>query len=286
LNCVTLQSPAKINLRLEIIGKRDDGYHDIKTVFQKISLYDTLTLKVLPTRSLVITADDPVVPVDDKNLAYRAAVLLFREQRLSTGISINIQKKIPVGAGLGGGSSNAATTLLGLNTLLQLHLSSDYLQNLAKKLGADVPFFISSSATSRAAGIGEMLQPIKLSQTIWLLVVFPGFEISTAWAYKTYDASKSLTKKRKNNSIDNLVISMSDVLSLLSNDFEPVVEAYHPEITIIKQRLVQAGASGAMLSGSGSSVFGVFATQCDAEQAWHTLSKHSSYRVFLIHSLG
>jgi 4-diphosphocytidyl-2-C-methyl-D-erythritol kinase len=285
LDNLTLQSPAKLNLWLEILGKRDDGFHEIKTVFHKISLYDTIRLSLLPRGNIIVTADDPAVPTDATNLAYRAAALLTEDRKLATGVAIHIKKKIPAGAGLGGGSSNAATTLVGLNKLLHLNLSGQDLQNLSKNIGADVPFFVSNFATSRASGIGEILTPLRLSQRLWFLIVFPGFAVSTSWAYGAYDAYTLLTNKKNNHKIYYFSRSFDDVVSLLLNDFEPVVVSHHPEIKAIKESLLQAGASGALLSGSGSSVFGVFATRQAAERAKPVLAQRESHRVFLAHSL-
>jgi len=286
LKSLRLLSPAKVNLRLEIIGKREDGYHDIKTICQKISLYDTITLKVLTRRDIVVTADNSAVPADKTNLAYLAADLIIRDQNISTGILIDIQKIIPVGGGLGGGSSNAATTLLGINNLLQLQLSSEYLSRIALKIGADVPFFIADFGTALAAGIGEKIQPMRVYHPMWFLLVYPGFEVSTSWAYKEYDAYIDLTNKMQKNRMNNLAYSMSDIVSALHNDFEPMIAAYHPEIIQIKERLFQAGALGSLLSGSGSSVFGLFPSETAARHALRLLKKNMSHKIFLAQSLG
>jgi len=282
---ITVTSPAKINLGLEILKKRRDGYHDIKTIFQKISLFDEITLRLSSQRGITISADDPSIPEDSTNLAYRAAALLLHDQNLVSGVSIHIKKNIPAGAGLGGGSSNAASTLLGLNRLMGLQLPADYLQRICLSLGADVPFFISGHGTAAATGIGEILIPLSLTQKLWLVIVFPGFSVSTAWAYAAYGKFNSLTKKKKINIIKNYILDMQSVKSLLFNDFEAIVIREYPEIKKIKDTLTKAGAVETLLCGSGSSVFGLFACQRDSKKAFAMLPTQARHKTFIAHSL-
>lgn len=285
MDSLTLHSPAKINLRLEILHKRNDGYHEIQTIFQKISLYDEITLQVSSYKGINLTIDDPSIPADNNNLAYKAASHLCKDQKLFCGISIHIKKKIPLGAGLGGGSSNAATTLMGLNRLLKLNLTDKYLQQLSRSLGADVPFFLSRYGTANATGIGEKIKPLELHPKLWFLVVFPNFSISTKWAYRMFSKNKLLTKNRKKFIQLRFLKDFDYVMSILLNDFERVVFHAYPEIQRIKKNLIEVGAAGSLLSGSGSSVFGVFSTKKETEKALSMLPDQANHRTFIVHSL-
>jgi len=281
LNELTVHAPAKINLALKILRKRADGYHDIKSILQKVSLYDTLSLKLSPLQGITVTADDPSIPTDSYNLAYRAAVLLLKQQKITPGISIHIKKRIPAGAGLGGGSSNAAATLTGLNKLLRCNLPETELLRLGVEIGADVPFFIYDKPSALAEGIGEQLSPVKIQVPLWLVIVFPGFSISTKWAYENY---RVLTNEGKNIRIPRSFEQLNSVLHILSNDLENVVTKQYPEIQEIKHTLIQAGACSSLMSGSGSSVFGIFPDEQQAQEAL-TLVSTPANRVFIAHSL-
>jgi len=281
LNELTVQAPAKINLTLKILRKRADGYHDIQSILQKVSLYDTLLLTCTPLQGITVTADDPSIPTDARNLAYRAADLLLTQQKIARGISIHIKKRIPAGAGLGGGSSDAAATLTGLNKLLRCNLTEAELLKLGVQIGADVPFFIYDKPAALAEGIGEQLSPVKIQVPLWLAIIFPGFSISTKWVY---DNCRVLTNKVKNIRICRSFKQLNTVLHILRNDLEIVVDQQYPEIQIIKRTLIQAGACGALMSGSGSSVFGIFADEHHAQEAL-TLFGTPTNRVFVAHSL-
>jgi len=160
LQSLNLLSPAKVNLRLQILNKRPDNYHEIETIFHKISIFDNIYFEKVPGNNVHLTIDNPDIPTDDTNLAVKAANLIFSYAGIKPGIKIDIHKKIPSGAGLGGGSSNAATTLNGLNRLLNLNISGQILAELAVKLGADVPFFLTDASTAYASGIGEKIKVI------------------------------------------------------------------------------------------------------------------------------
>ncbi len=281
MNELTVHAPAKINLALKILRRRADGYHDIKSILQKVSLYDTLSLKLSPLQGITVTADDPSIPTDSRNLAYRAADLLLKQQKITPGISIHIKKRIPAGAGLGGGSSNAAATLTGLNKLLRCNLTETELLRLGVEIGADVPFFIYDKPSALAEGIGEQLSPVTIQVPLWLVIVFPGFSISTKWAYENY---RVLTNEGKNIRIPCSFKQLNSVLHILSNDLETVVTKQYPEIQEIKHTLIQAGACGSLMSGSGSSVFGIFPDEQQAQEAL-TLLGTPANRVFIAHSL-
>lgn len=282
MNALTVLSPAKVNVSLHIIRKRSDGYHDIQTILQKVSLYDEITLQIVPGTRITLTTDDPSIPTDSKNLAYQAAQLLLDRIKCLTGVSIYIKKRIPAGAGLGGGSSNAAATLTGVNALLTGNLSTQDLQQLGVALGADVPFFLCDYATACAEGIGERLCPVTVGVPIWFLIIFPGFSVSTAWAYRNYNI---LTKSTKHTIKKKFISDFKCLTSLLINDLEHVVIPQHPEIKRLKERLLESGASGSLMSGSGSSVFGIFPNEVRAQQALSALTVTEQQRAFLVRSL-
>lgn len=278
---LTVHAPAKINLVLKIIRKRADGYHDIQSILQKVSLYDTLVLKSDSRQGIRVTTDNPLVPTNASNLAYQAADLFLRQQKIVTGLSIHIKKRIPVGAGLGGGSTNAAATLAGLNNLLNCNVEQTALFSLGIKIGADVPFFINNMPAALAEGIGERLTPVKIDIPLWIIIVFPGFSISTKWAYENY---KVLTNTNKKINMLRHFKGVNDVIGVLGNDLESIVTRRYPEIQKIKHILLQAGACGALMSGSGSAVFGIFSDEQHAREAFQ-LFRMPSYKVFIVRSL-
>ncbi|MBI3989307.1 MAG: 4-(cytidine 5'-diphospho)-2-C-methyl-D-erythritol kinase [candidate division NC10 bacterium] len=254
MDALTLPSLAKINLFLEVLAKRDDGYHEIRSVFQLIDLCDQVTVTRKEEGIAVRVKGD--APSGRENLAYQAAELLFKETGLEGGVEITIEKRIPVGGGLGGGSSNAAATLWGLNLLFGLRLSSEALMDLGARLGADVPFFF-SGGLAFAAGRGERLQPLPPLTARWVVVANPGVSISTAWAYRTLDLP--LTDETLALTIKNFLLhgEGEKALSLSFNRLEEVVLPRHPEVARLKGLLASWGADPVLMSGSGSSIFGM-----------------------------
>ena len=225
-----------------------------------------------------LTCDDPSVPSGERNLAYRAACALLQEYGPDEHIRIHLRKRIPVGAGLGGGSSDAAATLIGLNRLLKLNLSNKRLRNLALRLGSDVPFFI-SPGPKRARGIGERLTPLKQFPRFWLVILYPGLVVSTAWVYGNYRAT--LTKPSANISIRSSLRSSRKIAALMTNDLESVTLQRYPIIGLLKKELARAGAAGVLMSGSGSSVFGIFDSQRAARNAIRRLRNKGGPHAFL-----
>jgi len=264
---LVLPSYAKINLGLRVIGRREDGYHDIQTVFQQISLHDTVRLRVResPGTRIDITADVPGLPTDHRNLAYRAAERILARCPRPVHVEIALQKRIPMGAGLGGGSSNAAVVLLGLAHLMPISLSPEELQDLAVGLGADVPFFI-VGGTALAEGIGERLQaiaPVLTNQ--WIVVVAPPIHIATKWAYANLKIPLTTVKKKIN--LHRFFLSGDEQVHWrleLINDFERVVFRAFPQLREIKEMLYEKGAVYASLTGSGSAVYGIYHKEVDA----------------------
>ena len=266
------KTPAKINLGLHIHGKREDGFHELETIFQMVGLYDDVELELLHS-GIKVECDTPGVPTDHTNLAFKAALLLQKSYRVQgKGVSIRLNKKIPFGAGLGGGSGNAAGVLMGLNRLWDLNIDREKLVKLAAELGSDVPFFLKSPC-ALGIGRGEQLKVLKPCSKFQVLLVFPGFPIATSWVYQ--NLRLKLTKRPNNISILRKNLSLSDIKSLglnLYNDLEPVVIQRFPEVQIVKDELRAWGALGVLLSGSGSAVFGIFDDPEKARAAYEGLN--------------
>ncbi len=278
-----LESPAKINLRLEILRRREDGYHEIRTIFQKISLSDKLLFTLKKKKGIFITTNQPNLPVGKRNLVYRAAQFMVERTGFQGGIYIQIEKKIPLGAGLGGGSSNAATTLRALNHLLEANLSEKELMGMGKEIGADVPFFFLKGAAI-GSGIGEKLKEVRLPD-LWYILIYPNFEVSTAWAYRNY----VLTKKKFQINLHKLPESPKEVSKILWNDLEEVVSRKFPQILRMKEVLYAVGAEGALMTGSGPTVFGVFSKEGGAREAFKKLkpiAKGKGWLVLNVHNLS
>ena len=281
LPSIELLSPAKVNLRLEVLRRRGDGYHEIRTILQRISLSDKLRISLKREKGISVITDSPRLPVDEGNLAYRAASSLLEEAEASVGVEVHIQKRIPISSGLGGGSSNAASTLMGLNRILKLNFSKGRLMEIGAKIGADIPFFM-LERTAMATGIGEKLQPVKIRPSIWLVLVNPGWEVSTKWAYEALNFE--LTKRPIHIKLPPFFNDIGKVAHILYNDLESVpIEAY-PEIKGIKADLLSHGAEGSLMTGSGPTVFGIFAHKGRAESAYQKLNAQyveRRWRVYL-----
>lgn len=277
---------------LRVVGKRADGYHLLDTIMLPVSLFDEIEIRKVPgSRAgkpdcgavINVTCDHPSVPTDEKNLAFRAASLLLAKARSRAPVEIHIRKRIPVGAGLGGGSSDAAATLVGLNRLLKLHLSDKQLERIGRSIGADVPFFI-RRRPARARGIGERLTRLRHVPRFWLLIVYPGFPVSTAWVYR--NLPPTLTKPIVNNSIITSLKSFAKLGAVLVNDLEAVTTKRYPQIVLLKRRLAAAGAAAALMSGSGSSVFGIFSSRRKAQEAFRRLRQEEGAQTFFVRVLS
>lgn len=257
----TVSAHAKVNLSLDVVGKRPDGYHDVAMLMVRLSLHDRVRVTLTSGDQVVVDCPGLELAAGEQNIAARAAHLFLEHIGAKAGISIAIDKLIPAAAGLGGGSSNAAAVLLALDDLLGTDLSRAELQSLGVRLGADVPFFLCGEMAAWATGIGEVLVPWRALPLCHLVLVNPRFAVSTAWVYQNL----VLTRCRRMTKIPRFPEKMEDVAALLHNDLEAVTSARHPEIDMIKGRLVEAGAFGTLMSGSGPTVFGVFAEQAVAE---------------------
>ncbi|HXG67956.1 MAG TPA: 4-(cytidine 5'-diphospho)-2-C-methyl-D-erythritol kinase [Blastocatellia bacterium] len=262
---IRVRSYAKINWTLDVLFRREDGFHELRTIYQSVSLHDNLRLTAT-SGVIEIACDDPRVPCDETNLAYKAATLLREATGTTAGARIEIEKRIPAAAGLGGGSSNAAVALMGLCRLWRVHVSGRDLIRMAASLGSDVPFFL-IGGTALGVGRGEEVYPLEDVTCDDLLLVNPGFPVSTPQAYARLSR---LTREHPIRIIPFTLLAAKGVCELplsASNDLEEVVEAAHPEIADVKRSLMGLGARRALMSGSGATVFGVFDNQESSERA-------------------
>jgi 4-diphosphocytidyl-2-C-methyl-D-erythritol kinase len=263
-----LKAPAKVNYRLDVLGKRADGYHDLRMIMQRVDLCDDIEITLSERTGIRVVCGRAGVPDGPGNIAWRAADALLQLCGREVGIDISITKKIPVAAGLGGGSSDAATVLMGVNELLELGLTDRQLMEIGVKLGADVPFFIFKKA-ALAEGIGDQLTALDEVPTLWVVLVNPGIHVSTAWVYQNLQ----LTRKADAAIVSRSYTSLDEVCAVLSNDLEPVTFARFPAVRELKETMLAAGARGSLMSGSGSTVFGLFADESSARRAADEIAK-------------
>lgn len=280
MDTLTLYAPAKINYLLDVIGKRPDGYHDLRMIMQRVNLCDKITLTLTDSPGITVICNSNGAPNGPDNIAWKAAQVLLHLAESGNGVAIEITKNIPVAAGLGGGSSDAASVLMGMNELLQLHLTEEKLMETGCKLGADVPFFIFRK-TALAEGVGEKLTSLPEMPKCWILLVNPGVHVSTAWVYR----SLQLTNNRELNKLPEFFESIEHVVSILSNDLESVTIPAFPVIADIKARLMNLGAVGSMMSGSGPTVFGVFKSFEAAETARREVTKGTNWFAAAVETL-
>jgi 4-diphosphocytidyl-2-C-methyl-D-erythritol kinase len=250
-----------------VLGKRLDGYHEVEMVMQAVGLYDEITVRLIES-GITVNCDNSTIPAGEGNIAYRAAREMQDLSGKQSGIAVDIKKNIPVAAGLGGGSSDAAAVLVACNRLLGAGLGRDRLAEIGTRLGMDVPFFL-YGPTALAKGRGELLTSVPSPPKFWVLLVNPGFETSTAWVYKNLNFG--LTKKGDCTNIAGLKVSQ--IARSLHNDLETVTAAAHPVIGEMERSLLDSGALGVCMSGSGPTVFGIYPTEAacrTAAQAIHT----------------
>lgn len=286
--CLHILAPAKVNLCLHVLGRRADGYHDLATHMQKVSLYDKLELCLTEQPGLTLVCSDETIPSDEKNLAVRAALAYFIKSRRAgqQGLHIVLEKNIPVGAGLGGGSSDAGAVLRGLNQLFGNEFSEEELIEMARPLGADVPFFASEMSAAFATGIGDVLQPIESAKEFEFVLVNPGIFISTKEIFERF----SLTLDSKSNIFARPLREheQASLLECMHNDLEEIVGALCSEIGEMKGLLEMNGALATMMSGSGSTVFGVYEKPVGQEEINHvceTLSCKYGEKVFAVQAV-
>lgn len=262
-----LRALAKINLGLDILGKREDGYHEVRMIMQTIQMYDVLEMKKKKEPGISLSVNYPFIPNDERNLVYKAAKLLMDEFQIEQGVSIRLDKFIPVAAGMAGGSSDAAAALVGMNRLFKLGLSEQDLMDRAVNIGADVPYCV-MRGTALAEGIGEKLTRIRQVPECYVLVGKPAINVSTKVAYE----SLKLDEIQVHPDIDGMIrdIENGDLYSMTSkmgNVFEPGIIGKYPVIQEIKDLMLEQGAIGALMSGSGPTVFGLFTNPKAAAKA-------------------
>lgn len=284
---ISLPAFAKINLSLRVLGKRDDGLHEIETIFQTISLQDKLTFSLLDENRIELSCNDFDIPTDERNLVVKAARILYESFNVKRGARINLEKSIPSPGGLGGGSSDAAITLMALAYLWDLKTNKKEMEEIGATLGADVPFFF-TGGTALGLGLGTELHQLKDLSRKELLVITPNVSVSTANAYIALNARR-LTKKRVVSILTSSRWSekiTDSYKTLLNNDFETVIFRLEPEIKRVKEALIQTGSSGALMCGSGASVFGIFDNVEARERAIEKLSRENSWRMFVCSTIG
>ena len=280
---LTLKAPAKVNLFLKVLSRRPDGYHEIESLMQKIELFDILHLS---RQGVTISLSCPgtTLPEDKENLAYRAAHVFFSATGCNTGIKIILKKNIPVAAGLGGGSSDAAAVIIGLNKLLNTNLNQEQLIDIARSLGADVPFFVQDCSAAIATGIGDCILKVDPLQGFSIVLVNPGFGVSTKWVYENFPLTSSSNPyilARGPKMAKNFHGVAPGLFEELGNDLEVVTISRYPEIGDIKKELKKAGAVASLMSGSGPTVFGLFLSEEDAQRSFTQLSKKYGGNVLL-----
>ena len=277
-----VDSCAKLNLYLAVINKRKDGYHNIKTVFERIGLSDRIILKPRRDNKIKIICSSPLVPKGKTNLAYRSAKLLQDSFLVKKGVDIEIRKRIPVGAGLGGGSSNAAAVLLGLNKLWGLNLGQNKLLKLAAGIGSDVPFFIYDTPFAMGSGRGEKIKPLKAlgNVKLWHVLVVPKIEVLTPVIYNKWDSYSRLTSRPHGDKILTSALKKSD-LSLIAkslfNSLERVTSGLYPEVARIKERFISLGLKAVLMSGSGPAVFATVPSRKEAVSLCRQLKEENKF---------
>ena len=274
-NTLQLKALAKINLGLDVLGKRDNGYHDVRMVMQTIYLYDTVTLTKTKEAGIQVETNLSYLPVDQNNIAYKAAKLLMDEFDIQEGVHIKLDKRIPVAAGMAGGSSNAAAVLVGMNRLFNLGLKQKDLMERGVSLGADVPYCV-MRGTALAEGIGEKLSPLDPMPKCYILVAKPGISVSTKMVYEALDAKEIV----EHPDIDGVLMGLKQqdvrqVAAAMGNVLESVTIEKYPVIETIKDAMKEAGALNAMMSGSGPTVFGIFEDRKVAKAAQQKLREMS-----------
>ena len=277
-----LQAFAMINLGLDVLGKREDGYHEVRMIMQTIRMYDQLDMRKSVEPGIHLTTNKKYIPVDENNLVWRAAKLMMDTCGIIEGVSIHLHKVIPVAAGMAGGSSDAAATLVGMNRLFHCGLSKEKLMELGVQIGADVPYCV-LRGTALAEGIGEKLTVLPPMPDCWILIGKPGISVSTKYVYTTLD----LNTDTVHPDIDGMKKALEDgnlygITERMGNVLQDVTIPAYPEVERIKEQMKTLGAVNAMMSGSGPTVFGIFDNEEKAQEACQKLRESGScQQVFL-----
>ncbi|MFP4697799.1 MAG: 4-(cytidine 5'-diphospho)-2-C-methyl-D-erythritol kinase [Eubacteriales bacterium] len=268
---IRLKARAKINLALDVIKKREDGYHEVSMIMQTVNLFDELEIKKIKKNDIILKTNLPFIPTDQNNLVYKAVQIIKENYSIKTGLFIRLDKAIPVAAGLAGGSSDAAAALVGLNKLFELGLSMDKLMKLGVKIGADVPYCL-LRGTALAKGIGEKLTPLSSMPMCHVVLAKPSISVSTAAIY----SKLNIENINKHPDIDSMILAIKEkdiyqISNLMENVLETVTEKEFPIIKVLKDYMLKQGAVGAMMSGSGPTVFGIFDDKDKAKSTMYKL---------------
>lgn len=275
MDTLTRKAYAKINLGLDVLRRREDGYHEVKMIMQTVDIYDVLTFVKAPADVFRLSVDSAQIPDDDNNLVLKAARLLFATAGIDAGVEVTLQKNIPVAAGMAGGSTDAAATLIGLNALYDLRFTTEQLQEIGVKLGADIPYCI-MGGTALSQGIGEILRPLPAPPRAHLVIAKPDLMISTKYVYENLHANSL----KVHPNIDGMIEALSNqdlikMCSLMGNVLETVTEKENPIITQIKDLMKEQGATGALMSGSGPTVFSIFTEEEKARSCFQKIQEEN-----------
>ena len=275
MDTLTRKAYAKINLGLDVLRRREDGYHEVKMIMQTVDIYDVLTFVKAPADVFRLSVDSAQIPDDDNNLVLKAARLLFTTAGIDAGVEVTLQKNIPVAAGMAGGSTDAAATLIGLNALYDLRFTTEQLQEIGVKLGADIPYCI-MGGTALSQGIGEILRPLPAPPRAHLVIAKPDLMISTKYVYENLHANSLMVHPN----IDGMIEALSNrdlikMCSLMGNVLETVTEKENPIITQIKDLMKEQGATGALMSGSGPTVFSIFTEEEKARSCFQKIQEEN-----------
>ena len=275
MDTLTRKAYAKINLGLDVLRRREDGYHEVKMIMQTVDIYDVLTFVKAPADVFRLSVDSAQIPDDDNNLVLKAARLLFATAGIDAGAEVTLQKNIPVAAGMAGGSTDAAATLIGLNALYDLRFTTEQLQEIGVKLGADIPYCI-MGGTALSQGIGEILRSLPAPPRAHLVIAKPDLMISTKYVYENLHANSL----KVHPNIDGMIEALSNqdltkMCSLMGNVLETVTEKENPIITQIKDLMKEQGATGALMSGSGPTVFSIFTEEEKARSCFQKIQEEN-----------
>lgn len=273
-----LKAYGKVNLGLDVIRRREDGYHEVRMIMQTVKLYDRIILERNHSGNISLRTNLPYLPVNEKNLVYRAIDIIRREYGIKDGVSANIIKRIPVAAGMAGGSTDAAAAFVGMNQLFSLNITQEKLMEYGVSLGADIPYCI-MRGTALSEGIGEILTPLPPVPGCWFLIVKPGFSMSTKFVYEHL----TLDEHTAHPDIDGMVSALKNhdltgVTDRMGNVLEQVTKQHYPAIDELKTFMKKNGALNALMSGSGPTVFGIFTSKEEAEHAARACRRHPAVR--------
>ena len=283
MQSLTLQAPAKVNLRLDVLRKRSDGFHDLRNLMERVSIHDEVEIRIVE-KGILVQCDHEEVPNDEENIAFKALKEILAYSSRNVGVEVSIKKNIPVASGMGGGSSNAATVIKGINQLLKLKLSREKLIKIGTKVGADVPFFL-FEGPAMAEGIGEQLKRIKSMPKLLFLIVNPGIRVSTQAVYNKLILNGNHAGEEE---IPNSYRTKRDVAKILSNDLEKVTIKEFPLIGEIKDDMVRQGAIASLMTGSGPTVFGLFTDKVKLQKAYDRFLKKTKdgWKVFMAENVA